>query len=327
MSSLIKDHSAVNNIMFMPSAAGTYDFNPAHHFVITDDDHNVICCSLISPTGRYVSQSDLLRNHRLPFFIFCHGNACNLQQVVADPAKSKYVECYTLSFDYIGYGQSGNTHRGFNANENSACLSMRLVLHHVINNMRVPIENIVLHGQSIGSGVAAYGARYVVETYQKNVGGLILVSPYLSIRDLAQDMTSVGSLILQRLNTQDNISYCKCPLFVIHGECDDVIPVEHGRQLFNSATCEKYSYFPSGATHNYFNMDELSGEIIHFLTTYVEGKMVNDVDSYVNITPRVHPGPLYQSYTFPRIVQTSLATTAEMGTGSVEYTSGGCLIL
>ncbi len=296
---------------FMQHIAGTYKFDPSEQFVIRDHHHNVICCTLINPNGVVVSENYLLYAKNIPFIIFCHDNVHNIVQSFDFCYQlSIKLGCYCLVFDYIGYGQSGNTKQHYFANENSACISIQLVIDHVINMMNVPPKNMLLYGQGIGVSVATYGMRYVEDRYLHSIGALILMDVYISTEHH----------FYQRLNTIENISYCKSPLCIIH--CDNDIPITYGHQLFSIATCPKTFYVPSDTTYDHFNVVALCHELSLFLSMHVEDHLV-EVESYRNITPRDDPNVLYVEH---NVMKSFGATYKNLSDGISSSASSWCMI-
>lgn len=93
-------------------------------------------------------------------------------------------------------------------------------------------DDIILYGESLGSGVAIQVAR------EKKVAGVILDSPYTSILELASmyyPWLPVGWLLKDRYDSIGVISEVHAPLFILHGEADDVVPVQMGKRLFAAA--------------------------------------------------------------------------------------------
>lgn len=321
MSSSIKDHSVVNNIMFAPQVPPPYEPGP-ELFYIGAEEHS-ICCCLITANGRYLMEHDVLSSNH-PVIVFCHGNAGNIG-TTKDFARSlaRATECHVLFFDYPGYGLSPGK-----SNETSACLAVRAVINHVLHQMCIPASMCILFGQSIGTGIAAYGTKYAVNHYAAILGGLILMSPYLSIKQLAQSMTSFGSCILDRLDTSANITYCQSPLLIIHGRQDRLIPVTHGESLLELATCPKFSWFPDDADHNRFDFEQLNHEVTIFIQDNVDVEFT--LHNYHNITPRYPEAtPNVQESS---VIKSILATSAELTSGSVQSTcssssGSGCYIL
>jgi fermentation-respiration switch protein FrsA (DUF1100 family) len=50
----------------------------------------------------------------------------------------------------------------------------------------------------------------------------------------------------------------RCPILVIHGNGDEVMPVWHGEKLFQAANEPKLSFWVDGAGHN--NLFEMAGD-------------------------------------------------------------------
>ncbi|WP_338052884.1 alpha/beta hydrolase [Pyxidicoccus trucidator] len=104
----------------------------------------------------------------------------------------------------------------------------------------------MLSGRSIGTGVA-------VEMAMRGHGArLMLVSPYTSIPELAGLMLPflpARLLVRDRFDTLSKAPDLKLPVLIIHGEQDELIPVEMGRRLgtrFPQATVQTVA----GAGHN-----------------------------------------------------------------------------
>jgi hypothetical protein len=99
---------------------------------------------------------------------------------------------------------------------------------------RVAPERIVLYGESLGSGVAVRLAA------ERTIGGLVLDAPFTSTADVAvHHYRFLWSLPVWLLRDQyrsiDRIHELECPLLVLHGDRDGVIPIALGRRLFAAA--------------------------------------------------------------------------------------------
>ncbi len=112
-------------------------------------------------------------------------------------------------------------------------------------------KRIVPWGYSLGTGVA------VAVAAKRPVGKLILEAPYTSIVELAASrfpFLPVRWLMRDHYRSDQRIVSVNVPLLILHGEKDDVVPVELGRQLFALANKPKqFVPFPEG-TH--VNLDE-----------------------------------------------------------------------
>lgn len=92
----------------------------------------------------------------------------------------------------------------------------------------VPLDRIVLYGESLGTGVATQVAA------ARPVSGLILDAPYTSTVDVGAlrfPFLPVRLAMKDRYETIRHIRGVKAPVLVLHGRLDPVIPVEMGREV------------------------------------------------------------------------------------------------
>lgn len=110
---------------------------------------------------------------------------------------------------------------------------------------RAPAEKIVLYGESLGSGVAVRLAT------ERTVGGLILDAPFTSTADVAGHHYWYLPVWLLRdqYRSVDRIHELKCPLLVMHGDRDGVIPIALGERLFEKAPEPKRFVKLAGVDH------------------------------------------------------------------------------
>jgi uncharacterized protein len=110
---------------------------------------------------------------------------------------------------------------------------------------RVPADSIVLYGESLGSGVAVGLAT------ERPVGGLILDAPFTSTADVAGHHYWYLPVWLLRdqYRSIDRIHELRCPLLVIHGDRDGVIPIALGERLFAAAPEPKRFVTLPGVDH------------------------------------------------------------------------------
>jgi fermentation-respiration switch protein FrsA (DUF1100 family) len=180
-----------------------------------------------------------------PTLLYLHGNAGNLA-TRADRARRYRAKGYGLAMlSYRGYGgSSGAPSEAANVTDARA-LYDRLVAE------GIAAGDIVLYGESLGSGVAVQLAASVP------VGAVVLDSPYTSIVDVAvraYPFLPVRPLLLDRYESERSIRQIGAPLLVLHGKLDQVIPFEMGAALFATASEPKrFVDYPSGG---HSNLDE-----------------------------------------------------------------------
>ena len=66
--------------------------------------------------------------------------------------------------------------------------------------------------------------------------GLVLQSPYTSIRDVASGYigATASYLLADRWNNRENLAEVACPVLVMHGDKDTVIPFSHSQNLLEA---------------------------------------------------------------------------------------------
>ena len=83
--------------------------------------------------------------------------------------------------------------------------------------------------------------------------GIVLYSPFTSLADMGAALYTFSPVRLlagNRLDSLARIGQYQGPLLVIHGEADEIIPIEQGRALYDAAPGPKYFYQVPGAYHN-----------------------------------------------------------------------------
>jgi uncharacterized protein len=118
----------------------------------------------------------------------------------------------------------------------------------------VTAERVVLYGESLGTGVAVQMA------VERGCGALVLEAAYTSVVAVAQSrywMFPVRHLVLHKFDSLSKIGRVRCPVFIMHGERDRIIPIRYGRELFQAASEPKEAkWFADG---NHTNFDEFGG--------------------------------------------------------------------
>ena len=124
-------------------------------------------------------------------------------------------------------------------------------------------ENIVLYGESLGTGVAVQVAM------QRKPRALILEAPYSSLVDIGAwrfPYLPVRQLMKARYESTRYIPDVEAPLLVVHGEADGIVPIRFGRKLFAAATSEpkRFVSYPGSGHMETYTHGALT-EILQFL--------------------------------------------------------------
>ncbi len=174
--------------------------------------------------------------------LFLHGNAGNASQRLPNAADLVQLGCSVLLIDYRGYGLSEGS-----ATEAGTYADARAGLRHLIERRGFPEDRIVVFGSSLGGAVAVDLAQ------GRKLAGVILESTFPSIAAVVAAGPGggwLGALAGRRFDSASKIGRIRAPLLFFHGDRDEVIDRELGRQLFDAAPEPKVFETVRGAGHN-----------------------------------------------------------------------------
>jgi pimeloyl-ACP methyl ester carboxylesterase len=186
--------------------------------------------------------------------IYFHGNAMDIGHCRPWAELLQKQGYAVLAVEYPGYGISPGP-----PSEKNCYAAANAAYNYLRTTHGIPAEKIVLYGMSLGTGVATDLAS------RKPVGALILESPFLSTFRV---ITGVKLVSGDRFDSATKIDKVKCPLLVIHGTADRVVPYTHGTQLYDAAvnTSRKQFYKIDGGGHG----NLLAKEKDNFLKTIAD---------------------------------------------------------
>lgn len=174
-----------------------------------------------------------------PTLVYYHGNAAGLAD--REPRM-------TLAMAE-GWGMLMMSYRGFSGGKGSPT-----EVDNVADAVRaldwleaqgVPRREVILYGESLGSGVATQ-----VAVARPGVRGLVLDAPYTSMVEVGQrhyPYLPVTWALRDRYETRRFIGRVTAPVLILHGARDAVVPVAMGRELMQLANEPKhYIEFPNG---------------------------------------------------------------------------------
>jgi hypothetical protein len=161
--------------------------------------------------------------------LYSHGNAGNLgtQLPAIDALVSLGLD--VLVYDYHGFGESEGR-----PSERATYLDARAAWDFATGTARVPPEQIVLWGRSLGGAVTVWLAA------QPDVrpAGVVLESTYTSLVDVAEHLyprLPVRAFSIYRYPSLERIPDLRAPLLHAHSDDDEIVPAELGRRLFAAA--------------------------------------------------------------------------------------------
>ena len=134
-----------------------------------------------------------------------------------------------------------------------------------LNDRGVETKNIILYGESLGTGVA-------VEIGQTNkFNSIILESPYTSMVKAAKiyyPYLPVNLLLKDKYNSEKKIKNIKTPILIMHGKKDNIVPFYMGKKLFETANKPKKFLQIEEDDHMLSFNDNLLLEIQNFINKY-----------------------------------------------------------
>ena len=175
-----------------------------------------------------------------PTLLYFHGNGGALELRAGRIAKYLDRGRGLFMMSYRGYsGSTGSPSEAANVAD------AKLAYEALVEDGVSP-DDIILYGESLGTGVAIEVAA------EKKVAGVILDSPFTSIVERAAQLypwLPVSLLLQDRYDSIQRIRDVHVPIFILHGEADDIIPVDMGRRLFQAANEPKEIQTLPGAGH------------------------------------------------------------------------------
>lgn len=227
--------SVVNRVAFQPDRNYTVsdDLLPpsVRRVFISTDDEERLEALIVTPETRATK-----------LIVYFHGNAGNIAQRV--PQLQDFAAttgAMVLGLGYRGYGSSTGrpSERGIYRDGEAA-------LHYVKTELAFTDSQIVLCGVSLGSVVAVNTAM------DRELAGVILVTPMTSARELARDHDrgSVAWMAGGAFDSLSKVLRLRAPALVIHGTLDEVIPYRMGQELFAAIPTPKRFVTIQGARHN-----------------------------------------------------------------------------
>lgn len=186
-----------------------------------------------------------------PVFLFFHGQGGTL-----DMGKWRYVRMHKQGAGYLAVsyrGYSGSTGKP----SEQGLFSDGLAGYDWLKSQGYKPADIVIHGHSLGTGVAIYVAT------KREARALVLEAPFTATVDVASErypVVPVSWLMRDQFLSRDRIKDVHMPLLIIHGDRDSVVPFHHGQRLFALANTPKTFIRMPGSEHNTLTRD---GAYVH----------------------------------------------------------------
>lgn len=184
------------------------------------------------------------QDRKAPVMLYLHGARWNVTGSAPRIRRMQELGFSVLAVDYRGFGKSDTTA----PTESLALEDARAAWDWLAT--RYPDQPRYIFGHSLGGAIAIALASNVTDE-----AGTIVEGTFTSIPDVFNTMKwgwlPLGGLITQRFDSLKKVAHIGSPLLVVHGEQDQLIKPELGRQLFDAAVMPKaFVLVPGGSHHN-----------------------------------------------------------------------------
>ena len=207
--------------------------------------------------GWFVPSSQSPATHTVLVF---NGNAGNRAHRAPLAAALQRQGLQVLLFDYRGYGDNDGkpTEAGLRADAQAA-------RRYLVERSDVDASRLIYFGESLGTAVAIGLAA------EHPPAAVILRSPFPSLVEVGRThypFLPVRLLLQDRFDAIRDIQRVSCPVLVLAGDQDRIIPFSQSRRLYDAATSTKELVIVAGADHNDLALlagDEMLAAIKQFL--------------------------------------------------------------
>ncbi len=199
-------------------------------------------------------EKDIRKNKTILFF---HGNAGSLENRIH---KLNHFKDMSVNFLIVAWrGFSGNKGK---PSEEGLYKDGSSAINWLVRE-GVKEENIVIYGESLGTGVATHLSQ------NKNFAGIVLETPFTSMIDAAKTFypyIPVSLLLKDKFDNKSKIKNIKVPILIMHGEADQIVPFFMGKKMYEKANEPKYSYFTKHDNH----MMEYDENLVKALSSFLK---------------------------------------------------------
>lgn len=177
-----------------------------------------------------------------PTVIFFHGNGELIEHAMGLAEWYQSLGISAAFLEYRGYGRSGGT-----PSQAAITPDARAIYDRVLARPDVDPARIVLHGRSMGGGVAGVMVDY------RPPAALILESTFTSMSAMVERYMLPPFLCRSPFRTDTVLATYEGPTLILHGETDTIVPTSHGRALAKVARHPTLATRPAG--HNDLGAD------------------------------------------------------------------------
>ena len=210
-----------NNLIF-PAPPSSY----------LDNDQTL---KLKASDGESISAYFLKADSSDRLLIYSHGNGEDIGQIRPLLQNFQQLGISVLAYDYPSYGTSTGQ-----SSEFGTYAAIDVTYRYATETLGYSPKKIILYGRSLGSGPSTWLAEHEL------VAGLILDGAFTSTFRV---MTGIKLLPWDKFDNYARLPNIKCPILMIHGTEDRVVPFTHAQKNWKRIKGAKYKLFVQGAEH------------------------------------------------------------------------------
>ena len=248
---------AQRRLMYRPSVAGSFSVNelklkaPQFSDVqIKTADDEVLNGWLLKASTNENSAGKLV--------IYFPGNSMNRYERIYDLQEVASYGYDVLIFDYRGFGDSTGSPTEFNISRDA-----KLIWQYATSELQYAEKDIVVFGESLGGAVALslWSNETPLNGHERlpHPDALILSSTFASMPRTVKfnyPWFPFQYLVYDRWPSLDRIPRVTCPITILHGMDDDMVPISEARALAAASSHATFIEIP-GAGHNDVPMHQL----------------------------------------------------------------------
>ena len=197
--------------------------------------------------------------------LYLHGNASNVGANVEHAYRFHRLGLSVFVMDYRGYGKS----QGDFPSESQVYEDAQLAWDYLVKQRGINPNQIYIYGHSLGGAIAIDLA-----VRHPEAAGLIVEGSFTSTRAMVNFqkglfwMFPIDFLLTQRFDSLSKVDRLQMPVLFIHGNADNVVPVEMSKKMFEAAPEPKQLYIVPEGGHT--NVAQIGGaEYLQILSQFL----------------------------------------------------------
>ncbi|WPJ95062.1 alpha/beta fold hydrolase [Coraliomargarita algicola] len=233
------------NDLIFPAPASSYQDDASILKLQTKDGQTISAYYLESPGSERI-------------LLYSHGNGEDIGTARPFLQAFQAQGISVFAYDYPGYGTSSS-----GPSEAACYAAIEASFKYVASTLGYSPDQITLYGRSLGSGPSTWLAE------RTNVAGLILDGAFTSTFRV---MTSVKLLPWDRFDNYARLPHLKCPILIIHGTNDRIVPFSHALKNWRALTGPKYKLFVKDAGHG-SRIDMAGADYWNITIPFIKGEL------------------------------------------------------